>query len=147
MHDLIVPLALWQAASGMLLAHPGRIGIRLESGEEPSLIADSLQAFGLIAVHFPHFTDGRGYTTARLLRERYGWRGELRATLTTVVPELDAAIGVSAAFLCGGLFALLVRLHAHVETLATPAARELDAAIWRELAAGSARRKLSLGAF
>lgn len=77
--DLIVPLSLWQAAAGALLAHPGRLGIRLESGEEPSSIADSLQAFGVIAVHFPHFTDGRGYSTARLLRERYGWRGELRA--------------------------------------------------------------------
>jgi len=77
--DLIAPLALWQAASSALLVHPGRIGIRLDSGEEPSLIADSLQAFGLIAIHFPHFTDGRGYSTARLLRERYGWRGELRA--------------------------------------------------------------------
>jgi len=77
--DLVVPLELWQAASSALLAHPGRLGICLSSGEEPSLIADSLQAFGLIAVHFPHFTDGRGYSTARLLRERYGWRGELRA--------------------------------------------------------------------
>ena len=30
-------------------------------------------------VNFPQFTDGRGYSIARLLRERYGWRGELRA--------------------------------------------------------------------
>jgi hypothetical protein len=45
------------------------------------------------------------------------------------------------------LRSLLVALHAHVETLATPAARELDAAIWRELAASTERRKLSLGAF
>lgn len=77
--DLLVPLALWQAAASRLLAHPGRIGVWLASGDEPSRIADSLQAFGLIAVHFPQFTDGRGYSTARLLRERYGWRGELRA--------------------------------------------------------------------
>ena len=33
----------------------------------------------MIAVNFPQFTDGRGYSTARLLRERYGWKGELRA--------------------------------------------------------------------
>jgi uncharacterized protein (DUF934 family) len=33
----------------------------------------------LIAVNFPQFTDGRGYSIARLLRERYSWRGELRA--------------------------------------------------------------------
>lgn len=78
--DILVPLALWQAAAGALLARgAGRLGIWLASDEDPALIADSLEAFSLIAVHFPQFTDGRGYSTARLLRERYGWKGELRA--------------------------------------------------------------------
>lgn len=78
--DILVPLALWQAAAGALLARgAGRLGVWLGSDEDPALIADSLEAFSLIAVHFPQFTDGRGYSTARLLRERYGWRGELRA--------------------------------------------------------------------
>jgi hypothetical protein len=68
----------------------------------------------------------------------------LRAAATSrddslFVPDLDASNQQ--------LRALLIALHAHVETLATPAARELEAAIWRELAAGTARRKLSLGAF
>ena len=57
----------------------GKLGLWLESDEDPVLIADSLEAFSLIAVNFPQFTDGRGYSTARLLRERYGWKGELRA--------------------------------------------------------------------
>jgi hypothetical protein len=56
-----------------------------------------------------------------------------------LVPALDASNQT--------LRTLLIALHAHVETLATPAARELDAAIWRELAASTERRKLSLGAF
>jgi uncharacterized protein (DUF934 family) len=78
--DIIVPLALWQAASGTLLARSaGRLGVWLDSNEDPAQIADSLAAFGLIAVNFPQFTDGRGYSTARLLRERYGWTGALRA--------------------------------------------------------------------
>ena len=78
--DIIVPLALWQAASGALLARSaGRLGVWLDSDEDPVQIADSLAAFGLIAVNFPQFTDGRGYSTARLLRERYGWKGPLRA--------------------------------------------------------------------
>ena len=38
-----------------------------------------MKLFGVVAVNFPKFTDGRGYSTARLLRERYGWKGELRA--------------------------------------------------------------------
>lgn len=78
--DIIVPLALWQAMAGELLdRRSGRLGLWLDSAEDPVLVADSLEAFSLIAVNFPQFTDGRGYSTARLLRERYGWRGELRA--------------------------------------------------------------------
>lgn len=77
--DIIVPLALWQAMAGELLARSGRLGLWLDSAEDPALVADSLEAFSLIAVHFQQFTDGRGYSTARLLRERYGWKGELRA--------------------------------------------------------------------
>ena len=38
-----------------------------------------MQRFPLIAVNFPKFGDGRGYSIARLLRERYGFKGELRA--------------------------------------------------------------------
>ncbi len=77
--DIIVPLALWQAKASELLARSGRLGLWLDSAEDPALVADSLEAFSLIAVHFPQFTDGRGYSTARLLRERYGWKGGLRA--------------------------------------------------------------------
>lgn len=77
--DIIVPLVLWQAMAGELLARGGRLGLWLDNADDPALIADSLDAFSLIAVHFPQFTDGRGYSTARLLRERYGWKGELRA--------------------------------------------------------------------
>lgn len=78
--DILVPLALWQAASGALLGRSaGRIGVWLAPDEEPAQVADSLEVFDLVAVHFPQFTDGRGYSTARLLRERYGWKGELRA--------------------------------------------------------------------
>lgn len=78
--DIIVPLPLWQAMAGELLdRRTGRLGLWLNSAEDPVLVADSLEAFSLIAVNFPQFTDGRGYSTARLLRERYGWKGELRA--------------------------------------------------------------------
>ena len=78
--DLLVPLALWQSSASALLGRPsGRVGVWLSPQEDPALIADSFAALGLIAVHFPQFTDGRGYSTARLLRERHGWTGPLRA--------------------------------------------------------------------
>jgi uncharacterized protein (DUF934 family) len=77
--DIIVPLALWRSQREALLARPGRIGVWLESNEDPSAIADDLRHFQVVAVNFPKLGDGRGFSTGRLLRERYGWKGELRA--------------------------------------------------------------------
>ena len=55
------------------------LGVWLDANEGPEAIADDLQRFAVIAVSFPKFGDGRGYSIARLLRERYGYKGELRA--------------------------------------------------------------------
>ena len=51
----------------------------LEPTDDPAVLAASLAAARVIAVNFPRFGDGRGYSIARLLRERYGYKGELRA--------------------------------------------------------------------
>jgi uncharacterized protein (DUF934 family) len=74
-----VPLAHW-LESGPALAQRGTpVGVWLKPDDEPSRLAGRLDGLALIAVHFPKFTDGRGYSTATLLRQRLGWRGELRA--------------------------------------------------------------------
>lgn len=75
----IVPLAVWQARKAAILASGQPVGVWLDSHEGPEAIAADLTSFALVAVNFPKFADGRGYSTARLLRERYGYRGELRA--------------------------------------------------------------------
>ena len=77
--DVIVPLALWQARQREFPVYLGKLGVWLDSGEGPEEIADDLKLLALVAVNFPKFGDGRGYSTARLLRERYGYKGELRA--------------------------------------------------------------------
>lgn len=77
--DVIVPLALWEQSRGALLARSGRLGVWLKSSEGPETIADDLAHFDVVAVHFPKLTDGRGYSTARQLRDRHGYRGEVRA--------------------------------------------------------------------
>jgi uncharacterized protein (DUF934 family) len=79
--NAIVPLSVWQARREEFLGRPcGRpIGVWLDSDEVPEAIAADLAHFSVVAVNFPKFTDGRGYSTARLLRERYGYAGELRA--------------------------------------------------------------------
>jgi uncharacterized protein (DUF934 family) len=53
--------------------------IRLEPSDDPAAIAHRLAAAVRVEVNFPKFGDGRGYSIARLLRERYGYKGELRA--------------------------------------------------------------------
>ena len=77
--DVIVPLALWLARREDFLAYPGKLGVWLDANEGPEVLAGDVARFPLIAVNFPKFGDGRGYSIARLLRERYGFGGELRA--------------------------------------------------------------------
>jgi uncharacterized protein (DUF934 family) len=76
---VIVTLARWQANRDQLAARTTPMGIRLKSGQSPSQIAGDLERFDVVALEFPKFTDGRAYSGARLLRERFGFRGELRA--------------------------------------------------------------------
>jgi len=74
----LVPLSLWQQQRSGLAAKP-QLGIWLDSHEIVEDIAADLDAFAVIALNFPSFTDGRHFSSARLLRERYGYRGEIRA--------------------------------------------------------------------
>ncbi len=75
---VLVPLSLWTSARDALLAR-GNVGVWLAPTDDPATLADDTARLPAIAVDFPAFTDGRGYSTARLLRERYGYTGELRA--------------------------------------------------------------------
>jgi uncharacterized protein (DUF934 family) len=53
--------------------------VRLEPADDPAAVAPCLADVARVEVNFPKFADGRGFSIARLLRERYGYRGELRA--------------------------------------------------------------------
>lgn len=77
--DVIVPFAQWPVLRDTLLARDTRIGVSMSGGDEPAAIASDLDRLDLVAIRFKSFTDGRGYSTAALLRQRYGFRGELRA--------------------------------------------------------------------
>ena len=76
---VIVSLPRWKADQTELLGRNIRLGIRLAGDEAAEDIADDLSRIDLIAIEFPKFTDGRGYSIARILRERYGFKGEIRA--------------------------------------------------------------------
>jgi uncharacterized protein (DUF934 family) len=63
----------------VLKARDGGLGVWLDSDEEAEEIGEDVQYFQVIALNFPAFTDGRSYSNARLLRDRYKFKGELRA--------------------------------------------------------------------
>jgi uncharacterized protein (DUF934 family) len=76
---LIIPFDRWRTERDRWLAHPGRLGVVLLPAHKVEQLAPDLAHFALVAAEFPGPTDGRGYTQGRLLRERYQFRGELRA--------------------------------------------------------------------
>jgi uncharacterized protein (DUF934 family) len=77
--DFLVPLALWLARRAELSERPGKLGLWLDSHEAPEEVAADVGRFAAIAVNFPKFQDGRGFSIARLLRERFSYKEELRA--------------------------------------------------------------------
>jgi uncharacterized protein (DUF934 family) len=85
---VLVTLDQWQAQRAALLARGAPIGVRLHSDQPPELIAADVPHFALIALEFPKFRDGRAYSYARLLRERYGFKGELRAVGDVLLEQL-----------------------------------------------------------
>ena len=74
---IIVPLKIWQAKSALLEGKT--VGVSLDSADDPAALEADIKTLPLIAVNFATFKDGRGYSTAYLLRTRYGYTGELRA--------------------------------------------------------------------
>jgi uncharacterized protein (DUF934 family) len=85
---VIVSLDQWKAQRDALLQRGTPLGIRLHSDQPPELIAADLPHFAVVALEFPKFRDGRAYSYARLLRERYGFKGELRAVGEVLLEQL-----------------------------------------------------------
>ena len=77
--DIIFPAAVWLARRNEIVSRHKRIGLLLEPGDRVEELAADLDYFVVIAVAFPKFVDGRGFSTASLLRQRYNYQGELRA--------------------------------------------------------------------
>ena len=74
----IVPLTVWQAQRAVLRERAD-IGVWIASHERPEALKEDVATLSVIAVDFPKFSDGRGYSIAYNLRARLGFTGELRA--------------------------------------------------------------------
>jgi uncharacterized protein (DUF934 family) len=76
----LVGHARWLAERDALVARAAPLGIRLPNSVDMPAFGPDAGRFGLIVLEFPKFSDGRAYSQARLLRERFAYRGELRAS-------------------------------------------------------------------
>jgi len=77
--DVIVSLQRFQAEGRRLLAEGRKVGVRIEPNEAVEDIAADLPQIAVVALAFPKFLQGQAYSSARILRERYRYHGEVRA--------------------------------------------------------------------
>jgi uncharacterized protein (DUF934 family) len=77
---VIVTLARFQGEKDNLFTHHKLIGVRLASNENPQVLKADLPQLAAIVLEFPKFRDGRAFSWARMLRTRFGYKGEIRAT-------------------------------------------------------------------
>jgi uncharacterized protein (DUF934 family) len=80
---VVVSLADYLAVQAGTLASPAAVGaalgVQLEPADDEAQLLPFAAQLQLVVVNFPKSAEGRGYTQGRMLRERYGYRGELRA--------------------------------------------------------------------
>jgi uncharacterized protein (DUF934 family) len=77
---VLLPAARFLAGAERIAGRPGATGVMWPNDRDIGELAPYLDLLALVALVFPAFKDGRAYSQARLLRERHGYRGELRAT-------------------------------------------------------------------
>ena len=77
---ITVSLSRWRTEAAGLLARGAPLGVRLEPHEDVAALAGDLKQLALVVLEFALFNEGRGYSQARILRDRYGFTGELRAS-------------------------------------------------------------------
>ena len=85
---VLIPLPIWLASRNTLAGQERRLGVWLEAHDDLRDLVPDLPQLELIAVNFARFSDGRGYSLARLLRGRYGYKGELRAVGDVLLDQL-----------------------------------------------------------
>ncbi len=85
---VLVDLNQWQANRDHLRERADPVGVLLKSDQPPDSIAEDLDSLTMVALEFPAFRDGRAYSYARLLRDQYGFPGEIRAVGDVLLEQL-----------------------------------------------------------
>lgn len=88
----------WKTERRGLIERDGELGLRLTGDDPIEALADDFNYFQLIVLEIPKMTDGRCFSLARLIRERYGFAGELRASGHFIRDQIFflARVGVNA---------------------------------------------------
>ncbi len=85
---VIVTRKRWLAERDRLTARNQSLGLLVAAGERIDDVAGDLHRFALVALEFPKFSDGRAFSTARLVREKHGFAGELRAVGNVLADQI-----------------------------------------------------------
>jgi uncharacterized protein (DUF934 family) len=85
---VIVPYAYALAEREALAGDNRPLGVLIQPGDDVEAIGAEIHRFSVVAVAFPAFTDGRGYSTARILREHMGFAGEIRAVGNVLIDQI-----------------------------------------------------------
>jgi uncharacterized protein (DUF934 family) len=86
---VIFTLDWWNAERQAFAGSNVPLGLRVDAGVKLEDIAEDISRFSVIALTFPKFGDGRAFSTAVLLRERYGFKGELRAVGEVLIDQIQ----------------------------------------------------------
>lgn len=86
--SLLLPMQFWLTHRDALTQRIETIGVWIDSDEQVEQLGEDVDKFTVIAVNFPTFGDGRGFSTARLLRDRYQYKGQLRAIGNAIRDQL-----------------------------------------------------------
>ena len=86
--SLVFPFSRWRDEHEQCISHPGDKGVALANTDCVTQLVSDLDQLQLICIDFPSAVDGRGYSQARILRERYGYENELRAVGEVLVDQL-----------------------------------------------------------
>lgn len=84
--DLILTLADFEARDWS--SHDGKLGLAVDVSDDIEAVAAKLDAFDLIVVNFASFADGRAFSIARLIRDKYEFSGEIRATGAYILDQM-----------------------------------------------------------
>jgi uncharacterized protein (DUF934 family) len=84
----LVSLSRFRKDRESLLTRNAPLGVRLKSDESPEPLGDDVHRLSVVAIEFPKFRDGRGFSWARMLRTRLGYKGEIRATGTYLYDQI-----------------------------------------------------------